>query len=216
MSAAFAFVFDLDGVVADTVEPHYRSWQRLADEEGLPFDRAANAALLGRERLDALKVLAGDRELAPDVASAWAERKQRYFLEELEHFGPADLLPGVADLLAEARSLGVPLGLASSSRNARLVLERTGLARAFDAVADGTTVARAKPAPDIFVWTAGRLGVVPARAVVFEDAPAGVAAALAGGFPVVGLGPEAHGASRLRPDLRGATVAEFALPWATV
>lgn len=211
----FGFIFDMDGVIADTVEYHYRSWQRLADEEGIPFARADNDRLLGRSRAEALQLFLGERTLGESEARRWQERKQRYFLEAMQDFGPHDALPGVRELLAEARAAGVKLGLASSSHNVTLVLERLELVDAFDAVADGSVVANPKPAPDVFVWVAGALGLPPRRCVVFEDAEAGVAAARAGGFAVVGLGPaERVGrADRVRGDLRGATVAEFALPW---
>ncbi len=228
----FGLIFDMDGVIADTLGPHARSWRRLAGEQGIPFAPETGAALLGRERGEALGVLLGGREVsAPERAALLARkqelflsaperaallaRKQELFLEALGDFGPQDALPGVRELLSEAREQGVPLGLASSSRNVGLILERLGLLGAFDAVADGTSVVRSKPAPDIFVWTAGRLNLSPARCVVFEDAAAGVEAALAGGFQVVGLGDPAQvgAAQRVRKDLVGATVAEFAPPW---
>lgn len=211
----FGFIFDMDGVIADTLGPHARSWRRLAEELGLPFAPEDGAALLGRERGEALGVLLGDRPVEGAERAALLARKQVLFLEALGDFGPRDALPGVRELLAEARERGVPLGLASSSRNVGLILERLELSGMFDAVADGASVVHPKPAPDIFLWTAGRLGLSPARCVVFEDAAAGVRAALSGGFPVVGLGdPTQVGAARrVRSDLSGATVAEFALPW---
>ena len=211
----FGFIFDMDGVIADTLGPHERSWRRLAEEQGVAFSSGLGAALLGRERGEALGVLLDGRAVGAAERTALLARKQALFLEALGDFGPQDALPGVRELLAEARTLGVPLGLASSSRNVGLILERLGLAGAFDAVADGTSVVHPKPAPDIFVWTAGRLGLNPERCVVFEDARAGVEAALVGGFPAVGLGDPAQvgAAHRVRPSLAGASVAEFALPW---
>ncbi|WP_027482171.1 HAD family hydrolase, partial [Deinococcus pimensis] len=112
--ADYGLIFDMDGVLADTVEPHYRSWQRLADEEGLPFTRADNPRLLGRTRRDALGLFVGERALTEAEAQGWMERKNRYFLEAIEDMGPADTLPGVTELLREARAAGVPLAVASS------------------------------------------------------------------------------------------------------
>ena len=83
---------------------------------------------------------------------------------------------------------GLLLGLGSASRNARDVLERLELSAAFDAVGDGNSVVNTKPAPDLFLWVAGRLNVTPREAAVFEDAEAGIDAALAGGFWAVGVG----------------------------
>ncbi len=185
-----ALIFDLDGVVADTSAAHYRSWVRLAADEGIAFDAAANRQLLGRTREDSVRLFAGARTLDARTAADWGARKQAYFLEELGRMGPDDALPGVAALLAEARAARVPLALASSSRNAHAVLLQLGLSDAFDIVADGSTVAKPKPAPDIFLWCAERLGHAPADCLVFEDADAGVTAARAGGFPVIGVGRE--------------------------
>src|SRR5690606_2468881 len=92
------------------------------------------------------------------------------------------------EFLKTARQAGVKIGLGSASRNAREVLGRLALLFLFDVVGDGYSVVNAKPAPDLFVWVAGGLGVNPTQAVVFEDAEAGIDAALAGGFWTVGIG----------------------------
>lgn len=202
-----ALIFDLDGVVADTSGAHYRSWQRLADEEGVPFDTRANVALLGRTRADSLALFLGDRVIDMGSTADWLARKQAYFLEELAHMGPDDALPGVVPLLREARAAGLPIALASSSSNARGVIARLGIAALFDVVGDGLTVARPKPAPDIFLWAADQLGVAPGDCVVFEDSAAGIAAAKAGGFPVLGIGREADTEWRVS-DLGGATLSD--------
>jgi beta-phosphoglucomutase len=199
-------IFDLDGVLTDTVEFHYRSWQRLADDLGVPFSRERNEALRGRSRGDALRLLLGDWDVvdggrpgdsgpdgsatgARDTTERLLELKNRYFLEQIERIDPSCLIPGARGLLEEARRRGAGLGLASSSRNARLVCERLGILGLFGAFADGNTGLRPKPAPDLFLWVAGRLGLPPATCVVVEDAEAGVEAGLAGGFRVVGVGP---------------------------
>ena len=183
-----AIIFDLDGVVADTGSAHYRSWQRLADEEGLPFDQDQYQALLGRTREDSLDLLVRRVPLAVDKRTDMLARKQAYFAVELAAMGPADALPGVVALLDDARNAELKIGLASSSRNARAVLSQLGLLDRFEAIADGNTVARPKPAPDIFLWTADALGVGPANCVVLEDSTAGVEAAIAAGCEVVSVG----------------------------
>lgn len=181
-------IFDLDGVLTDTVEFHYRSWQRLADEIGLGFDRAANEELRGRSRAEALELFLAGRFPGEDRAELM-RRKNSYFLESIEELGPQHLAPGAQELLQEARERGVRLGLASASRNAQLVCSRLGILHLFDAYADGCTGLRPKPKPDSFLWVAGSLELPPAACTVVEDAKAGVAAARAGGFRVVGLGP---------------------------
>jgi HAD superfamily hydrolase (TIGR01509 family) len=101
---------------------------------------------------------------------------------------PDNALPGVPQFLAEAREAGIKIGLGSASKNATEVLEKLQLRNAFDIVGDGYSVVNSKPAPDLFVWVAGGLHTPPNEAVVFEDAEAGIDAALAGGFWAVGLG----------------------------
>lgn len=186
-----AVIFDLDGVITDTAELHYRSWQRLADELGLPFDRAVNERLRGLGRLESLAIVLGDAaaRFADVEKQRLAERKNRYYLESVARMTQADLLPGIEPLLAELRSRGMRLGIASSSRNAMAVVERLGIAGCFEAVIDGNAAIRSKPDPEVFLLAAQRLGATPARCVVIEDAESGVAAARAAGMKVVGVGP---------------------------
>jgi beta-phosphoglucomutase len=185
-----AIIFDLDGVVADTSAAHYRSWQRLADEEGYAFDEGRYRALLGRTREDSLDLLVRGAPLAIEQRRDMLARKQAYFAVELAQMGPDDALPGVVSLLDAARDAGLKIGLASSSRNARAVLAQLRLIDRFEVIADGGTVARPKPAPDIFLWTAAALNVEPTDCVVLEDSVAGVEAAIAARCHVVSIGHE--------------------------
>lgn len=184
-----ALIFDLDGVLTDTAEYHYRAWQRLADELGLPFDRQRNEALRGVDRRRSLERLLDGRSATEAEMAEWMERKNRYYVTFIQQMTPADLLPGALALLQEARAAGLKIGIGSASKNTATVLERLQLWPYVDAVSDGYSVAQAKPAPDLFLHCAGQLGVQPAEAVVVEDAAAGIEAALAGGFWTVGLGP---------------------------
>jgi beta-phosphoglucomutase len=183
-----AFIFDLDGVITDTAELHYLSWKRLADEENLPFSREDNEQLRGVSRRESLNRLLKGRAIDEHTAVAWMTRKNGYYRDYLPRLTPADRLPGAAEFLNQAHAAGILLGLGSASRNARDVLERLGIAEIFDAIGDGNSVVNTKPAPDLFLWVAGRLNVSPLQAVVFEDAEAGIDAALAGGFWTVGIG----------------------------
>lgn len=200
-----AFIFDLDGVITDTAEYHYRSWQRLADEEGIPFTRQDNEALRGVSRRESLTRMLKGRVIDEATMQAWMERKNGYYVAYLNEITPADVLPGVINLLDEAHSAGIQTAIASASKNARPVLEKLEIAFRFDAVGDGYSVINTKPAPDLFIWTAGRLDVSPTQAVVFEDAEAGIAAALTGGFWAVGVGSaEVQRAHVVLPNLANA------------
>jgi beta-phosphoglucomutase len=183
-----AFIFDLDGVITDTAEYHYLSWQRLADEEGLPFNRQDNEALRGVSRRESLRRLLKGKAIDEATAQAWMQRKNEYYAAYLDRVTPDDLLPGISQLLDEAEAAGIRLAVASASRNARTVLEGLQVLHRFEAVGDGYSVVNTKPASDLFIWTAGRLNVSPPNTVVFEDAEAGIAAALNGGFWAVGIG----------------------------
>jgi alpha,alpha-trehalase len=112
-----------------------------------------------------------------------ASRKDRYFVELLAREDVRVFEPALA-LLREARGRGVRIAVASSSHHCAEILEAGGLTELFDARVDGHDLdrlpLRGKPAPDIFLEAAKRLGVAPAQAVVFEDAAAGVAAGRAG------------------------------------
>ncbi|MDM9581642.1 beta-phosphoglucomutase [Nostoc sp. GT001] len=183
------FIFDLDGVLTDTAELHYLAWQKLADEEGIPFNREANEALRGVSRRASLMLIVGDRPYSEAQIEEMMERKNRYYVELIQNMTPQDLLPGAIALLDELRQADIKIGIGSASKNARPVLERLGIVDKVDAIADGYSVQEPKPAPDLFLYAAKQLGIEPAQSVVVEDAAAGVEAALAAGMWAVGLGP---------------------------
>jgi beta-phosphoglucomutase len=204
-------IFDLDGVLTDTAEFHYLSWKHLADQIGIPFTRQDNHALRGVSRRISLgRLLKGD--IRPDAEmEAMMKIKNDYYLELVEQTSPADLLPNVGEFLHEAKALGFKLGLGSASQNARLVCDKLGILSLLDVVGDAFSVVNSKPAPDLFVWVAGGLGLSPADCVVFEDAESGVDAALAGGFYTIGIGEaeRLHNAHRVVDGLHQLTAREF-------
>jgi kojibiose phosphorylase len=204
-------IFDLDGVLTETAEYHYRGWQRLADEEGIPFDRQANEAMRGLSRRDSLLHLLAGRPRTEEQIQEMMERKNRYYLESIKDISPADLLPGAVELLDELRSKGIKVALGSASKNAKEVIQRLGIADKVDTISDGYSVARSKPAPDLFLHAANQLGLAPEDCVVVEDAGSGVEAALAAGMWAVGLGPvERVGAAHVvLPSLEGVRWAEL-------
>lgn len=211
MTSIKAFIFDLDGVLVDTAEYHYRGWKRLADEEGLPFDRKENEALRGISRRESLLLILKGRTLPEEKIQEMMERKNRYYLEFIRDVTPADMLPGASELLQEIHAAGLKSAVGSASKNASQVVQQLGIASLLDAVSDGYSVVNPKPAPDLFLHAAAQLGVPPAECVVVEDAAAGIQAAQAGGFRSVGLGPaERVGAADLvLPSLAGARLEQI-------
>ncbi len=203
------FIFDLDGVLTDTAEWHYRAWQRLADEEGLPFNREANEALRGVSRRESLLHIIGDQPYSEAALQTMMERKNRYYVESIQNLTPQDVLPGVIELLDELRQAGIKIAIGSASKNARTVIEKLGLADRVDAIADGYSVERPKPAPDLFLYAAAQLGLDPSHCVVVEDAAAGIEAAIAAGMWTIGLAPAVSGAS---PEEHRVGAAHIVLP----
>ncbi len=199
------FIFDLDGVLVDTAEYHYLGWQRLADEEGLPFDRKANEALRGISRRESLLLIFKGRVVPEEKIQEMMERKNRYYVEYIQGITPADMLPGALDLLKEIRLAGIKCAIGSASKNTCTVVEKLGIEHLVDAISDGYSVSNPKPAPDLFLHAATQLGLPPSTCVVVEDAAAGVEAAIAGGFRSIGLGPsERVGAAEVvYPSLEG-------------
>jgi beta-phosphoglucomutase len=182
------FIFDLDGVLTDTAEYHYRGWKRLADEEGIPFTREDNEHLRGIPRRESLMLILKGRTYPEEKIQEMMERKNNYYLEFIHEITPADLLPGARELLEEIHQAGLKSALGSASKNAPDVIRRLGIADLLDAISHGGSVERQKPAPDLFLHAANRLGLQPQECVVVEDAAAGIEAGRAGGFHTLGLG----------------------------
>jgi beta-phosphoglucomutase len=183
------FIFDVDGVLTDTAEYHYQAWQRLADEEGLPFDRQANEALRGVSRRESLMHIIGIRQYSAADLQKMMERKNHYYVESIATITPKDLYPGAVGLLTELRQAGLKIAIGSASKNARTVIDKLGIGNLVDAIADGDSVDAPKPAPDLFLYAAQQIGLAPDCCVVVEDATVGVQAAIAAGMRSIGIGP---------------------------
>jgi len=186
-------IFDLDGVIVSTDEYHYRAWKRLADEQGIPFERTDNRRLRGVSRMKSLEILLekADRTYSDEEKQELADRKNGYYRSSLQHLSSDDLLPGAMAVMKELREHGAGLAVASSSRNAPLILQRLDLDDFFDAEADGNDIARSKPDPEVFEVAAKRLDLPPEACVVVEDADAGIEAAKRGGMKALAVGPAA-------------------------
>ncbi|HTX72494.1 MAG TPA: beta-phosphoglucomutase [Rectinemataceae bacterium] len=185
-----AFIFDLDGVLVDTARYHYLAWQRLASGLGFELDLADNERLKGVSRMASLDIVLtiGGIEAGPEEKEEMAARKNAWYNEYLSSMDASEILPGVLEFLDRTRSEGLRSAVASASRNAMTILRATGLLARLDAVADGSLVARAKPAPDVFLKAAELLALPPASCIVFEDAVAGIEGARAAGMKSVGIG----------------------------
>jgi len=185
-----ACIFDLDGVIVDTAHYHFLAWKRLADELGIRFTVEDNERLKGVSRMQSMEILLGlgNVALSQHDKETLANKKNTWFVDYVERMMPEEIYPGVKALLEQLRKQGIKTGLASSSKNAKTVIQRLHIESYFDVVVDGTMVVHSKPDPEIFLLAASKLGVDSKDCVVFEDAEAGVEAALAAGMKCVGVG----------------------------
>jgi beta-phosphoglucomutase len=185
-----ACIFDLDGVVVDTAKYHFLAWKRLTDDMGIKFTENDNEHLKGVSRMASLdKILEiGGIKLSMSEKEELAALKNKWYLEYIDRMTPEEILPGSMELINELKNENIKVALGSASRNTQLILERIGLKDIFDAVADGNSVHKAKPDPEVFLKAAGMVGVETDRCVVFEDAYAGVEAALNAGMICIGIG----------------------------
>jgi len=184
-----AFIFDLDGVLTDTAEYHFLAWKRLADEEGLSFSRDDNEKLRGVSRRASLDLILKGQNVPEENIQEMMERKNGYYRSYLETVSEKDLLPGAVELLDYLKERGYRLALASASKNAPTVISKLGIAGYFEVIADGNSVEKTKPAPDLFLYAAEQLKLEPQVCLVVEDAEAGIAAARAAGMHTIGIGP---------------------------
>ena len=194
MAEIKGFIFDLDGVITDTAEYHYLGWKKLAEEEGLAFDREFNEKFRGVSRMECLDLLleANDRKVTPEERKELAERKNNYYREYLKSISEDNLLEGIEEILQRVKTDGYKMAIASASKNTKIVVNKLDIKDMFDTISDGYSVKNSKPAPDLFLHTAEKMDLKPAECVVFEDAEAGIDAALAANMTAVGIGPDSR------------------------
>ena len=191
-----AVIFDLDGVIVDTAHYHFIAWQRLAKELGISFTEKDNERLKGVSRMRSLEIILeiGGVTLSEEKKEELATKKNSWFVDYIEAIKPDEVFPGVPEMLKQLRKQNYKVALASSSKNAETVLRLLQISDLFDVMVDGTMITHSKPDPEIFLLAAKKLNIPPQHCVVFEDAEAGVEAALAAGMKCVGVGsPEQLG-----------------------
>ena len=185
-----ACIFDLDGVVVDTAKYHYIAWKRLTDDLDILFTEKDNERLKGVSRMDSLEIILeiGGKQLNISEKMELAAIKNKWYIEYVSRMTPRDILPGTLEFIDVLKKNRIKIALGSASRNTPLILNRIGMNNAFDAVADGNTVSKAKPDPEVFIEAARMVDIETGRCVVFEDALAGIEAALNAGMICIGIG----------------------------
>ena len=187
-----ACLFDLDGVIVDTAKYHYLAWKRLANDLGFDFTEEQNEKLKGVSRVKSLEILLeiGELSLNSKDQEELAEKKNNWYIENISKIDESELLPGALDFIKNLKKSNIKVVLGSASKNAVMILDKTGITKYFDAIIDGNKVFKAKPDPEVFILGAKEVGVKPENCLVFEDAEAGVEAAVKGKMKVVGIGSD--------------------------
>lgn len=185
-----AAIFDLDGVIVDTAKYHYLAWKRLAASYGFDFTESDNERLKGVSRMASLEILLsiGNITLSEEEKISAAEKKNMWYLEYITKMTADEILPGALDYLKALKDNNILISLGSASKNAPLIIKRLGLEEYFDAIVDGYSVQKVKPDPEVFLVAAQKLNMKAEDCVVFEDAPAGIEAAIAANMQCVGIG----------------------------
>ena len=184
-----AVIFDLDGVIVSTDECHYKAWKKLADEEGIYFDRTINERLRGVSRMESLEIVLERAEKAytDEEKLSFAERKNNCYKEFIKSLTPKDILEGVMVNLEDLKSKGIKIAIGSSSKNTPIILKQIGLDNYFDAVSDGNNISKSKPDPEVFLKAADMLGIPYENCMIVEDADAGIEAGKAAGMKTLAV-----------------------------
>jgi len=158
-----ACIFDLDGVIVDTAKYHFMAWKRLADDLDIVFTPIDNERLKGVSRMASLEIILelGGLQLTASEKENMAALKNNWYIEYIDCMTSAEILPGTIEFITELKHNNIRVALGSASRNTPLILERTGMSDLFDAVADGNSVHKAKPDPEVFLKAAEMVGVDP-------------------------------------------------------
>ncbi|GAB6188623.1 beta-phosphoglucomutase [Marinitoga arctica] len=178
-------IFDMDGVITDTVPLHYKAWEKMFKKYGYYFDFKVY-----KEKVDGKPRIKGISSVATDVdkekLNRMAEEKQKYFLEFLETSSPK-LFDDAMNLIEILRRNNIKIAVASSSKNTKRILKSLNIYDLFDTVVTGYDFNNGKPDPEIFLTVAKRLNVKPQNCIVIEDAIEGINAGLNANMFTIGI-----------------------------
>ncbi len=178
-------IFDLDGVIVNTVPLHFKAWQKMFTEYGREFSFADY-----KDKVDGIPRLSGARAILTDLSdqelAQAGSKKQDYFLKFLQKEG-IQVYESTLGLIKVLKQNHIKVALISSSKNCLLILKKIGIDNLFEVIITGHDVKKGKPAPDVFLLAARQLAIAPANCLVFEDAVLGIEAAKRGNFKCVGI-----------------------------
>lgn len=189
-----AFIFDLDGVITDTAEYHFKAWSALAEDIGIKIDEEFNEQLKGVSRIESLERIlkygGKENEFSEQERAAMAEKKNDHYVTLISRITPEDILPGIVPLLKVIKAEGIPAAVGSASKNAPFILEKLELTKYFNYIVNAGEVKKGKPDPETFTTAADHLGAAYESCIGIEDAEAGVEAIKRGAMFAVGVGSE--------------------------
>lgn len=182
-------IFDLDGVIVSTDELHYQAWKKVADQENIFFDRTINHKLRGVSRKESLEIiLEKATKIYNDTEKEdLMKRKNQIYIDSLNTLSKKDILEGVMETLQKLKENNILIAIGSSSKNAKIILEKIGLNNTFDFISDGNNITRSKPYPDVFKYVSDNLKINPENCLVVEDAESGIDAAKAAQMIAAGI-----------------------------
>lgn len=180
-------IFDMDGVIVDNGEFHYRAWKKFCNNHGISFskDKFKNV-FFGRTNEEVLPDVF-ERDLSNKEIESLGEEKEKIYREIYKpHLKPVN---GLVRFLKELASENIPVGVATSAspKNVEFVIDGLGIQNHFNTIVDDSMISNGKPAPDIYLEAARRLKSEPGKCVVFEDSLSGTKAAWQAGAKVVAL-----------------------------
>lgn len=192
-----AVIFDLDGVICDTASLHYKAWRKIANSLGGDITEEFNELLKGVDRSNSLRLILeyiNVKENDVDFEKILIE-KNNYYVSLLDTLGPESILPSIETLFNEIKAYGLKIAIASSSKNATLILKKIGLYNQVDVIANPEEVVNGKPAPDIFLLAAKAVNVNPGECIGIEDSQVGIDALNDANIKSIAIGQNLKNAS---------------------
>jgi beta-phosphoglucomutase len=187
MSSKRAVLWDMDGVIVDSADYHFKSWRHVLEVEGFTLDYVRFRSTFGQRNDTILRDIFGVDYPDRDIARV-GDAKEAHYRTLVEENG-IDPLPGVIGWMKTLAEAGWKQAVASAAPRANVlaIVDELGIAGVFGALTGAEDVTRGKPDPQVYLTAAARLGVLPMYCVVIEDAPAGIEGAKRAGMKSIGV-----------------------------
>ena len=184
------FIFDLDGVIVNTEEHHYKAWKEIANKLNVDFNKSLNENLKGLSRKESLKKILelNKKKISENDFVNFLIEKNQIYKSLIDGIDETNILDGVQNILKIADKNNISVAIGSSSKNAKMILKKLNLYNRFKIIIDGNMVTNPKPDPEVFIKAAKLMRKKIDECIVFEDAVSGIIAAERGGFKVIGVG----------------------------